>query len=359
MAARAYPTLPTEVTPTSTQEAIKARQATAIPSSSPLGYPVPAAWSSLGGGGFVLEGEGYEDVAVLSVTTFDPEQNDYAVEWMDLVGEFLSAAHQIGKTKLVIDLRGNGGGKINLGYDLFQQLFPSQYPYGASTFHAHEALDLTGQAVAEALSNITYEEAVQLNQGTINYVTYQSMFNYRVPMTIEEEPFRSWEEYFGPQLTDGGNVTTPQRRNMTNYFADAASGQDITGYGTRVNKLNRTQFFEPENMVILSDGSCGSTCSIFLELMKSQGRVQQIAIGGLPKTGPMQAGGGTKGSQVLSIKEIRDSLLDIAKFTSTNWEGTIVSEMLNATRPFTRDAGNKANGLGSSTRVNIRDNIRQ
>ena len=50
----------------------------------------------------------------------------------------------------------------------------------------------------------------------------------------------------------------------------------------------------------MTDGTCASTCSIFAELMKKQG-VRSIAFGGRPQYGPMQALGGVKGGQYLSL----------------------------------------------------------
>ena len=50
----------------------------------------------------------------------------------------------------------------------------------------------------------------------------------------------------------------------------------------------------------MTDGSCASTCGIFAELMKKQG-VRSIVFGGRPLYGPMQALGGVKGGQYLSL----------------------------------------------------------
>lgn len=53
----------------------------------------------------------------------------------------------------------------------------------------------------------------------------------------------------------------------------------------------------------MTDGYCESTCGIFVELMKKQG-VRSIVFGGRPQYGPMQAVGGVKGGQHLSLSEI-------------------------------------------------------
>jgi hypothetical protein len=68
-------------------------------------------------GGYYLDAEGYEDVAVLSVPSF--VSLDTAEEEFQQVGQkFLAAAKAAGKTKLIIDVSANGGGTILQGYDL-------------------------------------------------------------------------------------------------------------------------------------------------------------------------------------------------------------------------------------------------
>ena len=42
---------------------------------------------------------------------------------------------------------------------------------------------------------------------------------------------------------------------------------------------------------------CSSTCTIVSELLKNQGGVRTIAVGGQPQFKPMQGIGGTKGAQ--------------------------------------------------------------
>lgn len=73
-------------------------------------------------GGYYLSGSGYDDVAVLSVPSFSPETDEGPAEFQDLIGQFLKDATGKGKKRLVIDLRGNGGGRVFLGYDLFKQV---------------------------------------------------------------------------------------------------------------------------------------------------------------------------------------------------------------------------------------------
>ena len=50
---------------------------------------------------------------------------------------------------------------------------------------------------------------------------------------------------------------------------------------------------------------CSSTCTIVSELLKNQGGVRTIAVGGQPKFSPMQGIGGTKGAQSWSFTDVQ------------------------------------------------------
>lgn len=66
--------------------------------------------------------EDQSDLAVLAVPNFGPK-ND--ADFSDVIRECLATSNKLGKTKLAIDLRGNGGGDVLCAYDFFKQLFPS------------------------------------------------------------------------------------------------------------------------------------------------------------------------------------------------------------------------------------------
>jgi hypothetical protein len=102
----------------------------------------------------------------------------------------------------------------------------------------------------------------------------------------------------------------------------------LTGYNELKNAP--AQPFKSEDIVILQDGFCGSTCAIFSELMREQGKVQTIAFGGRPRNEPMQGVGGSKGSQVLSF----DDLYAFAERTimvAQALDGAAVAKQLNDT----------------------------
>lgn len=355
--------------PQATETGLKAKRATATLTGSPTtaatatGFPKPEILHSEAViGGYYLSGNGYDDVAVLSVPSFNPETENGPVEFQDLIGTFLKNATSNGKKKLVIDLRGNGGGRVFLGYDLFKQLFPSMDPYGASTFRANQAFNITGLFFTAVLENVTYEDALadfeaaglQSQIATL----WPSIFNYKNAINIDGSNFTSWEDYFGPQVRNGDNFTVPQRKDLNNFFSDDLN-IDVTGYRTRADKLEKKQPFDANNIVLLQDGGCGSTCAVFSEFMKMQGGVQQVVVGGMPKKGAMQGVAGSKGSQVYSFNQVYEQAAmayeQLPQYRKKLNE-TELGQLVFAKRPLMRSAY-QTNGLSSSG-INLRDNIR-
>ncbi|ORY07131.1 hypothetical protein BCR34DRAFT_28177 [Clohesyomyces aquaticus] len=313
-------------------------------------------------GGYYLNGKGYDDVAVLSVPSFSPETQKGPEEFQDLTGTFLTNAVKAGKKKLVIDLRANGGGRVFLGYDLFKQLFPSEEPYGATRFRANEAFDFTGRSMTEVLKGFTYEQAVadfQKNglQSDLG-MAWQSIFNYKLPNTIDNKNFTSWEDYFGPHVFNKDNFTSVSRKDLYNFFSDDLT-LDVTGYRTRANKLNKNQPFQADNIVLLQDGGCGSTCAVFSEFMKTQGSVQQVVIGGKPTTGPMQGVAGSKGAQVYTFTDVSNEATIAYKNLPSYQEAlnkTELGALVYSFRPLMRTAYQES-GQSMSV-INLRDNMR-
>lgn len=50
---------------------------------------------------------------------------------------------------------------------------------------------------------------------------------------------------------------------------------------------------------------CSSTCAIAAELLKNQGGVRTVVMGGLPRKQPMQGVAGTKGAQSFRLDDIQ------------------------------------------------------
>ncbi|ORY19892.1 hypothetical protein BCR34DRAFT_551887 [Clohesyomyces aquaticus] len=331
--------------------------ATATPSatSTPApGYPPPVFRESHNLiGGYYLEGD-YSDVAVLSVPSF--VSLDVAeIPFQEVGQKFLAAAKAAGKTKLIVDVSANGGGTILQGYDLYKQLFPTLSAYAAGDrFRAFESTDLVGQIFSDTAEGLPRTLDTK-NETLLNleYDVISSVFNYQTDETIDGKPFASWSAKFGPTTDHGDNYTNLIRWNLSDILTPLNSGGIyVHGFG---NLTNFTQPFAAENIVVVTDGYCASTCTIFSELMRQNAGVKYISLGGRSKPGITQAVGGVKGTNNLSAGYIQ-YLVQLA-FNNTS---PAEAAALNKTElgeywsnvPFDRTA------IGSNLGVNFRDGIR-
>lgn len=57
----------------------------------------------------------------------------------------------------------------------------------------------------------------------------------------------------------------------------------------------------------MSNGYCGSACTIFSEMMKNLAGVKSMAFGGRPQTGKMQHLGSTKGQMVMAVNALEQT----------------------------------------------------
>ncbi|KAF7196077.1 Peptidase S41 family protein ustP [Pseudocercospora fuligena] len=271
---------------TSTTEA-----ATPVPAP---GYPKPVVRQQNNlNGGYYIEEEGYKDVAVLSVASFVGGLK-YQKPFQAVNTYFIEKAANDSKTKLIIDVSANAGGTILQGYDLFKQLFPALLPYGANRFRAHEAFDLIGQEVSR-FSDIIGNRSLDSND-TVKYLQ-SSAFDYHTDVDVNYTSFTSWPDKYSPAKLGPAQDTFTGliRWNLSDVLTTKNSGGIvISGY---LNRTNITKArFKAENIVILTDGYCASTCTIFSELMRQQAGVRTINLGGRPNRDITQAVGGVKGT---------------------------------------------------------------
>ncbi|QDS76907.1 hypothetical protein FKW77_004139 [Venturia effusa] len=321
--------------------------ATPSPTSIPApGYPTPIVRETENAiGGYYLDEEEYADVAVLSVPSFDGTIN------FQQVGKyFLGKAVADGKKKLVIDVSANGGGIILQGYDLFKQLFPLIDPYAAGDrFRAHESFDLIGQFA----SNISGFYPRSLNLSDQNILDLESLpLNYRSDLNpTTNAHFTSWPDKYGPETHHGDNFTKLFKWWLDDPLTTWNSGGiEVTGYGIPATP----QPFNASNIVIVYDGYCASTCTIFSELMQRLAGVQTIAMGGRPNDNIIQAVGGTKGTNNFSWSYIQSLVEAVYNYSSPDQQARYDNTSLvtyNSNLPFARAVG--------STSVNARDGIRK
>ncbi|KAL9107938.1 MAG: hypothetical protein Q9227_007260 [Pyrenula ochraceoflavens] len=258
-------------------------------------YPTPIVESVQGfAAGYFLDGA-YSDTAVLSVISFNADETDN-VDFQSTISQFLQAAINSGKTKLIVDMSQNDGGTIMLAYDMFKQLFPMIEPFGAHSMRATPELNVLGQLLNPEIAK---DRANGSSDETIIHDGGYGPFDATWIADVNENPWPSWAAMFGPQQIAGDKYTNLARFQPAR--ADLA-GFQVSGYGNRKNIP--PQPFKSDNIVLFYDGSCSSSCYTFTQLMKFQGKVKSVVVGGRPQPGPMAAVGGVKGSQVYHFAPI-------------------------------------------------------
>lgn len=245
--------------PQPTTSSTSTSSATATPTPSHTGYPKAILLHpNLSLGGYFLNETGYEDVAVLSIPSY--ESPDVQL-FQNLMRDFIRMSVKQSKTKLIFDLRGNGGGNAILGYDSFKQVFPQkdQEPFGATRYRANEALNIMGKTTADFAAGKTYaqsnETAFQENfNGSTpqDIILYTAGFNFQHQLDINNQPLKSWEQMFGPETINGDQFTTTIRYNFSDEPSYTYPGFSVIGFLNNTNETATPQPFKGENIVMVS-----------------------------------------------------------------------------------------------------------
>ncbi|KAK2001902.1 hypothetical protein LX36DRAFT_733092 [Colletotrichum falcatum] len=281
--------------------------------------------------GYYLNDEGLEDVAILNVATFDT--NEPAIFQMT-VDSFFESCKGEGKSKIIVDLRMNHGGYLLQGHDLFRQFFPHIEEDAFTRWRQNDQF----RTMAEGFSAVG-ENIEHVNRNSLEvWDLWHNVWNYRTDMNMSNQPFESFEAKFTPWMRAGDAYTAVIREDLNNSATTTfLYGIDITGYRSR---QNFRQPFKSRDIVLLTDGSCASTCAVFVSGMKSQGKVKTIVMGGRPNGEPMQGVGGTKGAMVISFKTIFEASQNLMDTVYTNLSSTQKKSLSQLTSlPLERSTG--------------------
>ncbi|KAH0596601.1 hypothetical protein MHUMG1_05719 [Metarhizium humberi] len=311
------------------------------------GYPTPVIISpDRTISGYYLSGPGLDNVAVIYLQLF-PVSN--FAEFQTAISDFLQKAKAAGKTRLIIDLQGNRGGAVLLAYDFFRQLFPSIIQDGISRWKLSKTFEHLPRVVSELIKDIDPATETNLELRSLYYTPW----SYRHNLNISNHNFEKFEEKYSPYTYKNTNYSNLIRINVGDPLTTTKLlGIDISGYGTRTNL---TQPFEAENIILLHDGLCESSCSTVSTLLRHQGGVKSIAMGGRPNQGPMQGVGGVKGAEGLVFDQIYQYINSVSRFTTNS---TVKSGLQRfKTLPMERSVGAGINAQDQILRDNIDDGI--
>ena len=277
-----------------------------------------------------------ESLAVLSIPTFDMLGNDTQT-FSDTVGKFLDEAQKAGMKKVLIDLQENFGGDTLLAIDTFKHFFPDSDPFRGSRLRAHEEADVLGNTFTTY-----FQQNRAPNSSVYNALAVSDWVAIDRLNADTNQNFTSWPEFFGPHPYHGDFFTTVQRENISSsVFDEGALGVDIFN---AIKPQQIAQPYDPENIILLTDGLCSSACAIFVEAMHHDAGVKAVVVGGLPAPGPMQIAGGSRGAEIYSADYI-DLDIEAAEFVNA----TTSDVLPNRTTDF----------FISDFTINLRDQIRK
>jgi len=231
-----------------------------------------------------------DEVGVLRITTFSPA--DIVSFYLDAIYSLL-IAQDLNLTKLILDLRDNGGGYICLGYSLIGYIwenFKVEGNYDMRRCPAHDNL-----AVAAA-ANMSIDSQFNPNYW-INSATGERFQN------------ASW-------LIPGVLHTRGGVRNAYSQLLHDDCQDDY-----EIWPKPRHYIYSPVSILVLTHGYCGSTCSVFLRNLQEFHRVRTLVVGGIK--GMPQSASSFTGGQVSNSRTV------LSTYQLYN-----LSNALNAPQPF-------------------------
>ena len=265
------------------------------------------------------------------------------------VSEFVGNASDKGLNRVIIDLQQNSGGEVFLAYTIFKTFFPDLTPFGGSRRRSFPLGNVLGSSISDywALLDENSDEDRPL-KGTL--AADEWVIENRLNAATNKN-FTNWAEYQGPVNDNGDSFSLIERFDLANEFFDEAAFAEWLPLQYLPDASERTDMqraWNPDQIVLLTDGLCSSACALFVEFMTRAG-VRTLVVGGRPMTGPMQTVGGTRGAVAYSASDLDDDM-SFARAIDT-----YVPEDVNATIPEVREPGM----FYSYATINLRDQIRQ
>ncbi|KAA6396575.1 MAG: hypothetical protein EZS28_007898 [Streblomastix strix] len=198
--------------------------------------------------------------------------------------------------KLLIDLRGNGGGQVRLGRQLLNFLFPNVgHPL-------YQTVDETKSIINEALAKITiyqsdiYPKEAQLPL-ELDYMGIDKLFYSR------------GNRKRTTQSEDKKSIKTV---NLTYKYMNYMGNNDTFAEYLKNKNIKRQILYQPQDVLIVTDGACASMCSQFVKHIgeKHLGRI--VGIGApypIDKDIRFDVGMATSGSvyNYKSVQEIKSN----------------------------------------------------
>ncbi|KAG0232698.1 hypothetical protein BGW42_007952 [Actinomortierella wolfii] len=192
------------------------------------------------------------ETAVFRLATEEPNKDDKDHRmFYSNIDDGLEIIKDAGATKLIIDLQNNSGGIICWGRYVLQVLFPQ-------TVESPYIYNLRASPLAQALAISTF------NYKGDEVSPYEGLID---PLTGDEVQGADW---IVPGVTLANRTGLFSHRVTDRYCSRAA----------RLRESDAEVPFEAKDIVLLTNGYCGSTCAVLALQLKERYNVKTVAIGG-------------------------------------------------------------------------------
>ncbi|KAF9928322.1 hypothetical protein BGZ67_007067 [Mortierella alpina] len=207
-----------------------------------------------------------DKTGIITVPSVEPEDSnmsfsDFASEWVNSVIQAINTLRPRAEN-LILDLSHNGGGYICVGSTLMNLFFPDR---------PRSVTNIRQSPIANQMMKI----------GALGVSGFISSYGNSTAAVFDDDVFPS-------------PITHPHRPNMifTDYLEDRCPIVDQ--YELKVDPVEESKRrrasssssnkvyrpWDPENMAILTNGYCGSTCSLISNMMHTKFGVKTVVIGG-------------------------------------------------------------------------------
>ncbi|KAK7718646.1 hypothetical protein SLS64_002606 [Diaporthe eres] len=243
-----------------------------------------------------------------------------------LMDQFINMSKSGNVEKIVIDLQQNTGGEVLLAFDVFRRFFPNIEPYDYYAGLSTSSPDYETLAADEWIATPRLNAETGVN-------------------------FTSWAEFYGSYEYNGDSFTAKQRYNLSSeVFTSSAIGEEYDSFAVYNPAPRTSPLYPAEDIILLTDGICGSSCALFVEMMHHQAGVKVVAVGGRPTTGPMQGVAAGRGARSYSLSVLDANIgfaQDLLASAGSN-EANFLPNRSTANDVYIVDAG-----------VNLRDQVRK
>ena len=203
---------------------------------------------------------------VLRVYTFAPSDRK---AWIDTAEEAICFFNEQNIQRLIIDVSQNGGGSICLGYALEEFLFPGlRQTVGAYDLKSSPLFKLFASTAAGQMCDNLSEQLCGVDPEAAGYFTPCAWYDWY-----------SRDQYYDDTWFLPGKVVTRGGvpGDYSSFVTQNCDVEFTRWFPGEVTNLN----LDPENIILLSDGLCGSTCSVFARHLQLSHRVKTVTTGGV------------------------------------------------------------------------------